>query len=121
VVKSKDVSKDQGFVKFLAKMAKKVVSSGFNVLNMNLPCVMLAHKSSAEIILIGFGSIALMADEAARSKDPIQRMKLIQAGLCAGLCHTAMMMEGNPPFPNTMGGTLQVNSHSLEIPVFSND
>lgn len=52
-------------------MAKKVVSSGFNVLNMTLPCVMLTHKSTAEIILLGFGSIALMTDEAARTKDPI--------------------------------------------------
>lgn len=108
VVKSKDVSKDQGFVKFLSKMAKKVVSSGFNVLNMTLPCVMLTHKSSAEIILYGFGGLALMADEAVSCKDPVQRMRLIQAGLCAGLCHTAMIMEGNPPFPNTLGGTLQV-------------
>ena len=73
VVKSKDVSKEQGFVKFLSKMAKKVVSSGFNVLNMTLPCVMLTHKSSAEIILYGFG----MADEAAACQDPVQRMRLV--------------------------------------------
>jgi len=94
-------------------MAKKVVSSGFNVLNMTLPCVMLTHKSSAEIYLYGFGSLALMADEAARCKDPVQRMRLIQTGLCTGLCHTAMIMEGNPPFPNTLGGTLQVREELL--------
>lgn len=88
-------------------MAKKLISSGFNVLNLTLPSVMLSKKSCGELILYGFGNLALYAGEAFKEKDPVMRMKIVQAGLVSNLCSVAMIMEGNPPYPNFLGGTVQ--------------
>lgn len=96
-------------MKFATKMAKKLLSSGFNVLNLTLPAVMLANKSSAELMLYGFGGLSLYTSEAVKIKDPVDRMKMVQAGLVASLSQVVRVMEGNPPFPNTVGGTLIVS------------
>jgi hypothetical protein len=108
-VTSKDVSKHQGFLTFVAKMTKKLISSGFNVLNLTLPSVMLSNMSSAEVILHGLGNIALFASEAAKVEDSLQRMKLLQAGVVSNLCGVLRLIEANPPYPNFHGGTLQVS------------
>jgi hypothetical protein len=108
IIKSRDVSKQQSFTKFIAKMTKKLISSGFNVLNLTLPAVMLSNMSSAELILYGFGTVALYTSEAVKETDPVMRMKLVQAGLIANMSCVAMLLEGNPPFPNMLGGTIQV-------------
>lgn len=108
-VDSKDVSKSQGFVTFASKMAKKLISSGFNILNLTLPAVMLTEKSAAEIQLYGFANLSLFASQAAKETDPLQRMRLVQAGAISGISLVVQIMQGNPPYPNFVGGTLIVS------------
>lgn len=110
VVESKDISKHQGVLKFIAKMTKKLINSGFNLLNLTLPAALLTDMSSAEAILHGYGRVSLFAQEAAKSDDPIYRLKLIQAGLVSNLCVIATIIEGNPPYCAMLGGTLQVSN-----------
>jgi hypothetical protein len=104
---SKDVSKHQNFIKFIAKMTKKLISSGFNALNLTLPAVMLKNMSCAEIILNGYGSLSQFVSEAVKVTDPVQRMRLILAGLVSNMALVPMIMEANPPYPNFLGGTIQ--------------
>jgi hypothetical protein len=105
-IEGKEITTHQSFLKFASKMTKKLLLSGFNVLNLTLPAVMLTNKSSAELMLYGFGGLSLYTSEAVKKADPVDKMKLVQAGLVSTLTHVVRVMEGNPPFPNLLGGTL---------------
>ena len=59
------------------KMAKKLINSGFNMLNLVLPTVMLTNKSNAELMLYALGGLSLHADEGSRIMDPVHRMRLV--------------------------------------------
>ena len=62
---------------FFVKMAKKLINSGFNMLNLVLPTVMLTNKSNAELMLYALGGLSLHAGEASKILDPVHRMRLV--------------------------------------------
>lgn len=112
VIKKKDISNQQSFLKFVKKMSKKVISGGFNILDLTLPAVMLHKETNLECCLRGFNIATCYINQAAlKEKDPIFRVQLILTGFIANMTTAARKMKAQPPIPSFIGETLQVKKN----------
>jgi len=99
---------DDGIATVVKKMTGMVMTGGFNAVCMDFPSNMYFQESHGETALKDFAKVCHFVNVASQETDPIERMRIISAGLVAN-CTTLMRhTNGVPPYQDKVGDTLSV-------------
>lgn len=98
------LEKSKGVVSYVVKQIAKNIFSGLGVVAISLPVRIFEPRSALERVLDGFSYAPKYLNDACKTSDPAERMKLVVAFIVSGIY---MRANTRKPFNPLLGETLQ--------------
>jgi hypothetical protein len=100
----------QVFMAFSKKISGKLIQGKFNFSTMQRPGLISMPESHLQLIAYEFALMLKYFKAATDEKDPLERLKLITAGMIGSLSYNVYRSKGKGPINPTLGETFKVAS-----------
>lgn len=98
----------QVLMAFGKKISAKLIQGKFNFSTMQRPGLLSMSESHLQLIAYEFALMLKYFKAAANEKDPLERLKIITAGVIGNLCYNVYRSKGKGPINPTLGETFSV-------------
>lgn len=88
---------------FIGKCMKKMAQGKFNFSSFQRPSLISFPKSHTQLMAEEFANLSKYILEAAKEKDPIERLQLVTAGVISNLALNVAKMKGKGPLNPLLG------------------
>ena len=99
----------QVFMAFGKKISAKILQGKFNFSSMQRPSLLSMPETHLQLLVYEFALLLKYVKAATDEKDPLERLKLITAGIIGNLSHNIYRSKGKGPINPTLGETFSVS------------
>lgn len=91
----------------MVDLGSKVIKGSLDLSEMALPAAMLGQHTRLELVSLEHSTLAVFLTAAAKTADPLERVKIICAGMVASCTTSIQETKGTPPIPAIKGDKLE--------------
>lgn len=91
----------------MVDLGSKVLKGSLDIGEMSLPAAMLGQHTRLELVSFEYSVLSLFLTSASKVSDPVERMRIICAGMVACATTAIQTTKGTPPIPAIKGDKLE--------------